>query len=556
MLAKNYECANMKRYKAKRTLSVLILSCCALIAARAFQTAVVFANPVIPRSARVDSQRNQTAERSTITLEALLADPLFKLDPNASNEDVVNAATELVRKYNQCLNDYTTRLYELYDNGNSDLKKHTEKERRSREIAKTIGDDFYSKFDAELTPRLMKLVEDDDFALADGALPATAVNVTVQALRYLGKDDEIAKIHEREVERYQNVKKSGDDVAIQKASRRLLAVDNYYLSSFPIVSDGIFGAQPTPQEKTRAAFVELGDKLAEEVKRDPFLVGKCDMCFVAMISVDEDLAFAYRDKFRNAISQEEALEAYKAIHGHEVYLNNVAIYRDDNLDESLFDFPEKESKEFYVKRQSEISRAIALAESAPVRKSVKDAYKSKASVALVKIALRLADPTVGAQEPVANASDYNGNVARPPRTRTRTSTTDFAALEKIDLTAESAPVLKQAIEDETAKGFNNANVVFLDVARAVLLKYELEVAVRDQNADAAKDVCEQLVRRADFSHESANMLLQTLTKFTGEKNALAEPLVNLALAKAEVSNGNLASYMNQFMQIKAVLAQR
>ena len=513
----------MKRLTKRRIFSLLILALCAPILPHVAQSSPVFGDeptpPLVPQ--KIEAPQS---------IDEVLNDPLFKVDENASDKDVATAACELYRKFDLFVGSSQTKAYQNAENKNpTERKKQIEES--LREIKKATAA-FYAKYDAVFTGRLLKTLADESFVNANGNLANQALYGCLQTLRFQKNREGIAKIHECALESYQKTKDSDDQPAKEGALRRLVAADQFYLNpqaefinEFEILSQ----AKPSPEE-LRARYVELGDKLAEEIKRDPFLITNCCALYhITLKSVDETLALQYRAKFREAIGKDAATEALSEVYGRKVQLNDVAIWRDDSFDESIFDVPENAKQSDYYRLQQEIKTRMNAARNAPVPQAAIDDYKSKGSAALAKIALRLGELSL--TDPNPNSGSY-------------------AELRGLTLTKESALILKQTIEKETAKPYDEANAQFLAVARAAILNFELEEATKSKDKDAVLQAAERLLDRAEFNIEVVWKLVKTIRTLVIEKNEFAPELLDLALAKAEKSNGELATCVRSLLEIK------
>ena len=513
----------MKRLTKRRIFFLLILALCAPILPRVAQSSPVFGDeptpPLVPQ--KIEAPQS---------IDEVLNDPLFNVDENASNKDVANAANELYRKFGFFIGSSQSKTFRNAGNINpTESKKRIEESQREM---KKAADAFYAKYDAVFTARLLKIFADESFVNTNGNLANQALYGCLQTLRFQKNREGIAKIHECALESYQKTKDSDDQPAKEGALRRLVAADQFYLNpqaefinEFEILSQ----AKPSPEE-LRAQYVKLGDKLAEEIKRDPFLIANCCQVYRVMLkSVDETLALQYRAKFREAIGKDAALEAFSKVHGHDVRLEDVAIWRDESFDESIFDVPENAEQSVYYRLQQDVKARINAADNAPIPQAAIDAYKNKGSAALAKIAIRLGELSL--TDPNQSAGDYS-------------------ALRELTLTKESALILKQTIDEETAKPFDEANARFLTVARAAILNFELEEAVKSKDKAAVLKVAERFVDRADFNSEAARKLVETIRSLAISKNEFASELLDLALAKAEKSNGDLSTYLRRLIEIK------
>lgn len=467
-------------------------------------------------------------------LDELLNDPLFKLDPNASKEDVAIAARNLYIKYDRYLDDVAAKLWDKIDPLSPGSREQVEEEIKSTMKAAALA--FAVKFDAEIMPQLLRSVDDDSFALRDDKLPNESLRACLQVLRIVKKNDEIEKIHERELARYRNAQKADDDEVKEKAFNRLLLVDSYYLAlqTQPFVD--VFDLEVSKKDPNalREPFVAWGNRLANEVKRDQILVLNCDACYANMIKyVDENLALDFREKFRDAISRETAFDVYRRALNRKVNDVDVAIYREDSFDESLFKIPKNESSDFYRRRRDKIRSAQIETNAAPVPKSVKDDYNSKATDALAEIAIMI--------------SLHNRSVSNE---------SGYVELEKAKFTPKTILLLKNEIEKSTTlkndpRSRFSVNVPFVSIARAVVLRYELDAAVNSGDRDAALDACENFAESAEFNPDSARLLAQQLEIYAQSKTDLARDIINVTLAKAEVSTGHLGNYLRQIMKAQS-----
>ena len=213
---------------------------------------------------------------------------------------------------------------------------------------------------------------------------------------------------------------------------------------------------------------------------------------------------------------------------------DVAIYREDSFDESLFKIPKNESSDFYRRRRDKIRSAQIETNAAPVPKSVKDDYNSKATDALAEIAIMI--------------SLHN---------RSLSNESGYVELEKANFTPKTILLLKNEIEKSTTpppgvqRERLSVNVPFLSIARAVVLKYELEVAVKSCDRTAALDACENFAESAEFNPDSARLLAQQLEIYAQSKTDLARDIINVTLTKAEVSTGHLGNYLRQIMKAQS-----
>ena len=490
----------MKRRKIASFLTLVLLAFCAGGVTRVLTAPSQTDASIPPKTATLPPPIEFATPNN---LEELLNDPLFKLAPNGSKEDVAIAARNLYIKYDRYLDDVAAKLWDKIDPLSPGSREQVEEEIKSTMKAAALA--FAVKFDDKIMPQLLRSVDDDSFALRDDKLPNESLRACLQVLRIVKKNDEIEKIHERELARYRNV--DVFDLEVSKKDPNAL----------------------------REPFVAWGNRLANEVKRDPILVLNCDVCYANMIKyVDENLALDFREKFRDAISRETAFDVYRRALNRKVNDVDVAIYREDSFDESLFKIPKNESSDFYRRRRDKIRSAQIETNAAPVPKSVKDDYNSKATDALAEIAIMI--------------SLHN---------RSLSNESGYVELEKANFTPKTILLLKNEIEKSTTpppgvqRERLSVNVPFLSIARAVVLKYELEVAVKSCDRTAALDACENFAESAEFNPDSARLLAQQLEIYAQSKTDLARDIINVPLTKAEVSTGHLGNYLRQIMKAQS-----
>ena len=515
----------MKRFKTQRTITIVIMSLCAFILTR-----VDYRNALYGDERRPDAAPRQTVETSP-------DDFLFEIDPNASNEEVVNAAQRLMENF---IIFSFSRAQTVEIPVELDSIKRLEIQRRIQEQEKKDlerSDPLFEKFDSLVVPRLLKIVEEDDSS-DNNVLSNNALTFCLQTWRYLNKDDEIQKVHERALERYENAKESDDEVKKTNALMRLVIVDKYYF--FPGRSPFLGLAKtPSPLAPNRDALVEIGNKLIEEVKRDPLLVEQCGQCYAAMLFTDEDLAMEYRKKFRDAISLEEATEALRAIKdsftSQEITLDDISsdeiiIYRADKLSEALLQIPQNETEAFYRNQQLQIYNSLYAADSAPVRKAAREDYKRKAIVAIAKLAVRIA------------YLESTGSRSR--------SIGDTNAFSRLIATPETIAALNEAVEEEAAKPLDQANVLFLSLTRSELLSLKLKAAANSGDKDAAFQTLERFANYAESDLGAARKLASTVASLLHANVEFAPELRDRLIKKAETSSGKLNSIYLSLVQTK------
>lgn len=515
----------MKRFKTQRTITIVIMSLCACILAR-----VDYRNALYGDEQRPDNAPQQTVETSP-------NDFLFEIDPNASNEDVVNAAQKIMMNF---LIFSISHAQAVETPVELDSNKRLEIQRRIQEQEKKDlerSDPLFEKFDSLVVPRLLKIVEEDDSS-DNNVLSNNALTFCLQTWRYLNKDDEIEKVRERALERYENAKESGDDAKTSNALKRLVIVDKYYL--FPGRSPLLgLAKSPSPLAPNRDALVEIGNKLIEEVKRDPFLVEQCGQCYAVMLFTDEDLAMEYREKFRDAISLEEATEALRAskaaltsqeITADDISRNEIIIYRSDTLSESLLQIPKNETVVFYRNRQLQVYNSLYTADSAPVRKAAREEYKRNAVVAIAKLAVRIA---------------YLESTGERSR-----SIGDTNAFSRLIATPETIAVLNDAVEEEAAKPLDQANARFLSLTRSELLSLELKAAASSGDKDAAFKTLERFANYAESDLGAARKLSSTVAGLLHANVDFAPELLDRLIDKAKTSNGKLNSIYLSLVRMK------
>lgn len=480
------------------------------------------------------SEKVDLLAEATSTFDAMrdefLADPLFELEDDASNVKVVSDANELTRKFYQL--DSRSGWVELSNQAGRDQELRSKIFEKHRQVQQEVDEKFYEKFNAEYTPRLLKIVADDDFLKENKELATNALYLCARALVRAGNGEEIAKIHEREVERRQKALELKDESALKTSVTRLCCVDDSYLSlsSTSYVDWREGSTNDASSDDPNAQFVYLANRLAEECKRDPYLVVNCCDVYARLLkSVDEDLAMEFREKIRATIDAETAVDAYSKVHGHEVRLEDVAIWRPDMIDDSCLFLPEDGTANKYRALLSDFKMRLIWAENSPVRKAAIDDFKSKASVAMTKAALRVGE--LSTNEAGKHTYDYSG-------------------LDEIEFSRESALVLKQAIEEESAKPFDEANARLLVAARVAVLNFELEDAVKSGDKAAALKALERFADYADSGSEAAWKLARTVSKLAREKNEIGVELLDVLLDKARASNGDLRSQTPNLLRAK------
>ena len=133
---------------------------------------------------------------------------------------------------------------------------------------------------------------------------------------------------------------------------------------------------------------------------------------------------------------------------------------------------------------------------------------------------------------------------------------DFYEVKYATLTPQSAAFLRKAIDDESAKPFDELRVQFVDYARVALLSYELDEAFRSNDQTAIAAAYERFVERADESSDAAERLLRDAQKYARSNPDGAALLLERVLDKAEKSDGKLAADLENFRKLKESLDKR
>lgn len=504
--------------KSIPTLSLLIFS--ALVAAR--PGVMVLADVPNHESAKqlnfVNAEQTQSLEELR---EKLLNDPLFNISSEASTEEFVSTASNLISRHIGFDNDCDRVFFSVPIAPEATLQQRVKRIDEIATYTNDVSKEFFTKFGGVFKEKLQEIADDENLLKDNETLVNSALNSYVCLLGRLGDKDALAKIHEREVERYQKAIASKDESATKTSANRLLIVDKRHLSLDSLPYINWYALQYTRRlpEEMRAPIVETAEKLAQELKSDPYLVGNCNEVYRIMLKfVDEDLALQYRAKFRQAIDKDAAREAFSRVHGHEIFPNNVLIWREDTLDESIFLTKDFEDANSCRSLQREIKQSLLFIDNAPVPLAVIDDYKNKASVVLTKIALKLEELSKSDKSLRSDA---------------------YQALDTLSLTSDSALVLKEAIDGEASKPFDQANEQFLSVARSALMKFELEDAARSENKAVAFKACERFAKYAESNLYAANKVAETVSKLARKKNEIGLELLDFLLDKAKDSKGEL-----------------
>ena len=535
--AQDVEEYQMKRFNKFQTTAVVILSLCALQSARAQQPNARLGNEQEANKPRVfiPIQQIPTSPAPPRSIDDVLADPIFSLDENVSKRKLCEATAELFQKYARFVNESLPT--KLYNEKNPVFMSQEERLEKLKELKKETDDAFYKKVDAVIMPRLVEALKDDDYVLTHVVQGRGAFDACLQTLKYFEKDDEIAAFHEIELARSSKLQESNDNSAKRLSRSRLMTVDKYYLTPALSVEapyvDLARQAALLDQKELRESLVKLGDKLIEEVKRDPYLVANCCQVYrITLKFVDEDLALQYREKFRESIDKDAALNAYKQINSGEVKLDDVAIWRDDSFDESILEIPGNMTFNESMNLLKDLKERARIAEQAVVPRAVIDDFQNKASIAIARLVVLNMKTSEIAQQ-----SNYR----------------DYDLILELALTRDGAKVLRQAIDEESAKPFDEANGQFLSVARVILLNSELKEAVKSHDRTAVLNVFERFAARADFSVAAERALMKTLQNLVVQKNEFASELVDIALDKSSVSNGRLALQTPPLVNLKAAI---
>ena len=391
-------------------------------------------------------------------------------------------------------------------------------------------------------PKLKSILANDENANSDDA----TVNALRAYLDYLcgaSKFNEIAELHEIALKRDKEAQLSGNDALKNRARRRLILVDQHYLSVrkmpdvVPFLSGPLNRVFPEP---TYSAIIESGNKIVDEIERDPLLVGGLADCYRLLVNYgyDEE-ALDLREKLFKKIDFKTAERAmYESGTGDP---KTSPLFVEGRFDESILDnIPENESKEFYQELRRKIQIAVQKYRNVRTTKNRRDEINGKAQIAFMRLSDLLGEPIV------KEFAFKRRDVLVP----------DFYEVKYATLTPQSAAFLRKAIDDESAKPFDELRVQFVDYARVALLSYELDEAFRSDDQTAIAAACERFVERADESSDAAERLLRDAQKYARSNPDVAEALLERVLDKAEKSNGKLAADLENFRKLKESLDKR
>ena len=477
------------------------------------------------------------ADEGSQCVEDILKDPLFKIADDASPKDVASAAYNLCLKLD-ALNEKIAKT--IADNNPRNRSKRDPIDPHKSQKKNDNTEKFYKRFEEVFVPKLAQIVANDEITDLMDETSENALRVYLPYQVHVGNIDELAKIHERELLRYRKAIRSDDWRVKKQAFDRLTRVDRYYLNVKEFVWDGYrLVSDATKRQFSDFEYyliMEFGNQIAEELKRDPYLVLNANSCYLILLHNGyDDAAVELREKFVAAIDPETAVRAVRdqGIMAN-IQLSDVSFYHDDAFDDSIFDIPEDASQSDCVSLANQIDFEVSIFLDKPTSQRKRNEIFEKTKVAKTQIAVH--------------------KIAYYMTERNGGSIQEEDELKNARLTAKTAHFLRKQIDAETQKPLDKINVRFADLARAPLLAYNLEEAALSGDADAIADACDNFVRRANKSDVAAERLLLEADSYAQSNPEVAAALLDRALDEATNSIGKLSVNAVKLRKIKDSLS--